>query len=72
MTYITIDFLWLNEDILLSCGKDGRLIQRHINMATHQTDRAAPVSVSLRPDGCGLALSSSDCIAQKGKPYQSL
>lgn len=64
------DFLWLTEDVLISCAKDNRLIQRHFSTADHPTERATPVSVSLRPDG-GLALSTSDSILQKNKTYSS-
>jgi WD40 repeat protein len=62
------DFMWLSEDVLVSCAKDSRLVKQHISVANHQTDKATPVSISLKPDG-GVALSFSDSTHQRTKTH---
>ena len=36
----SLDFLWLSEDILISCGKDSKLVIQNTSDASHITDRA--------------------------------
>ena len=58
------DFLWLNENVLLSCSKDCKLVQQLMAHA----DRPADKAVS---QGEGWGLASGECYAFIGKaPYE--
>jgi hypothetical protein len=64
------DFLWLNENVLISCSKDGKLVQQLMTKAQRPSEKATPVGLSFCPDG-GVALACSDSIGYRNKATQS-
>ena len=40
MFVILLDFLWLNENVLLSCSKDCKLVQQLMSEAERPADKA--------------------------------
>eukprot|EP00731_Ephydatia_muelleri_P024253 Em0016g524a len=58
------DFLWLSDSVLLSCSKDGKLVQQLFNEAEKPIERATPTSLSFKHDG-NLLHAVSDSIPQK-------
>ena len=40
LTICSLDFLWLNENVLVSCSKDCKLVQQMMSQAERPADKA--------------------------------
>ncbi|XP_064395171.1 GATOR2 complex protein WDR24-like [Halichondria panicea] len=60
------DLLWLNDQVLISCSKDGKVIQQLFSDALRPVDKATPVALSFRPDG-HVVHACSDSLIHKSK-----
>lgn len=58
------DFLWLNDQVLLTCSKDGKLIQQLFRDGQKPIDKAVSakcVQYSLTINLCGFAIQYTYC-----------